>query len=608
MKKLVDKTWAKALFFCLMVVFAVMSTVGAMAIYHLNKNNVYLDGGKAYYGGIYGGLCVKEISKAYDFIYANDYGANQSELKDLKKSFRNDFADSECAIEVAYKYYPYFNLSNYEPPESNVYTETRAYEIDNKKVSITAYLDTSTITQTQEMQLMDKLISMRYALVAAEMVSICLLAFSLIFTLSSAGHWEGYEGIHLTWYDRIPVEIWIVVLAAMIRMIILYQRHISMWCFLLPLTVFLFFLPAFAASCKAGRPIKDSLTVKVLHLIVRVLKGLGNILSCIPLIWKNAVGVFLILLIDLLCVFRSRQNPEILILMMIVNCAAGGFLIYLSVGWANIQRKVEALAKGDNEDDVDAGYLLGGFRAHAETLDSIRDGISKALEQQMKSERMKTELITNVSHDLKTPITSIINYVDLLKKENIEDPAAIEYIEVLDRQAARLKKLTDDLVEASRAASGNIRAELSDTDVNVFLGQVVGEYEQRLSECELEPVFSPCMGDPHILSDGRLLWRVFDNLMGNVCKYAMKKTRVYLNCEKAGNKVVITLKNISEFPLNISADELMERFVRGDESRSTEGSGLGLSIAVGLTNAQNGELKLSVDGDLFKVQVIFDVL
>ena len=219
----------------------------------------------------------------------------------------------------------------------------------------------------------------------------------------------------------------------------------------------------------------------------------------------------------------------------------------------------------------------------------------------MKSERLKTQLITNVSHDIKTPLTSIVSYVDLLKKEEMPSDAAREYLAVLDRQSQRLRKLTEDLVEASKASTGIIPVSPAPTDLNVLLSQVRGEYQQRLEDQVLEPVLALCQPRPVAMADGRLLWRVLDNLMSNICKYAMPGTRVYLSTEAGEDGVRMVVKNISRYPLNISADELTERFVRGDSSRSTEGSGLGLSIATSLTAIQGGDFRLTIDGDLFKV-------
>ena len=226
----------------------------------------------------------------------------------------------------------------------------------------------------------------------------------------------------------------------------------------------------------------------------------------------------------------------------------------------------------------------------------------------MKAEHLKTELITNVSHDIKTPLTSIVNYVHLLKKEDMPSPAAREYIAVLDRQSHRLKKLTEDLVEASKASSGALNVELQPTDVNVLLSQIEGEYQERLAACHLTLVTQPPATGTMIQADSRLLSRVMDNLVSNVCKYAMENTRVYVTAAVRDGQAVISFKNVSRDELNISPDELMERFVRGDASRHSEGSGLGLSIARSLVQLQGGTFALSIDADLFRADIVFPLI
>ena len=235
----------------------------------------------------------------------------------------------------------------------------------------------------------------------------------------------------------------------------------------------------------------------------------------------------------------------------------------------------------------------------------LKNGIQKAVDEQMRAERMKTELITNVSHDIKTPLTSIVNYVDLLEKEDIQPEKAKEYVDVLNRQAARLKKLTEDLVEASKASSGSLPVHLAPTDVNVLLSQLAGDYIEKLEGAQLEPIFHPAPSQPVIQADGQLLSRVLGNLFSNICKYAMPGTRVYFESTADEKTVSLTFKNISKYELNIPAEELMARFVRGDRARHTEGSGLGLSIAQSLTELQGGTFRIEIDGDLFKAVVTF---
>ncbi|MDE6639536.1 MAG: sensor histidine kinase [Acetatifactor sp.] len=234
------------------------------------------------------------------------------------------------------------------------------------------------------------------------------------------------------------------------------------------------------------------------------------------------------------------------------------------------------------------------------------------MSERMKSERLKTELITNVSHDLKTPLTSIINYAELISREAAENPEESqtmrEYSEVLLRQSGRLKRLLENLVEASKAATGNLEVNLESCEAGVLLSQAVGEYQQRMEEKALELRVSQPEEPVRILADGRHLWRVFDNLLNNICKYAQENSRVYLTLEQKENKAFIIFRNMSKYALDISPEELEERFVRGDKSRHMEGNGLGLSIAKSLTELQQGQMEIVVDGDLFKVILIFDIM
>lgn len=266
---------------------------------------------------------------------------------------------------------------------------------------------------------------------------------------------------------------------------------------------------------------------------------------------------------------------------------------------------VQAMAGGEQETRIPTERLFRANRKMAEAVNDMGEGLRTALQEQMKSERMKTDLITNVSHDLKTPLTSIINYVDLMKREQIDSPKAKEYLRILDQKSQRLKQLTEDLVEASRASSGNVTLDMQRIDLKELLMQTSGEFEERFAARDLRLIADYPDTPLYVNADGRRLWRIIENLYRNVEKYAMPCTRVYLDAKREGDMAVMSMKNISEQPLNISADALTERFIRGDESRTTEGSGLGLSIAKDLTELQNGTFSIYLDGDLFKVTVAF---
>ena len=269
-----------------------------------------------------------------------------------------------------------------------------------------------------------------------------------------------------------------------------------------------------------------------------------------------------------------------------------------------IQEAIEAIASGALDTKLDVEKFHGQERDIAAAVNNIRAGLSDAIMDRIRNERMKADLITNVSHDIKTPLTSIINYVDLLQKAQTEEERK-EYLEVLDRQSQRLKKLIDDLMDMSKASTGNMTVDITRVDAVEAVNQALGEFADKLDRAMLSPVFRHDDASVPMMADGRLVWRVLSNLLGNAVKYAMPGTRLYIDLSQMGGKVLLSVKNISREELNIGADELMERFVRGDGSRNTEGSGLGLNIAKSLMELQKGELQLLVYGDLFKVTLIF---
>ena len=273
-----------------------------------------------------------------------------------------------------------------------------------------------------------------------------------------------------------------------------------------------------------------------------------------------------------------------------------------------IEEKLKEMYEGNNNDALERKEFLPEFYQSVDYINDISNGFERAIQDRIKSERLKTELITNVSHDIKTPLTSIINYVDLLKKEDIRNEKANEYIEILDTKSQRLKKLIEDLVEASKVSTGNVKLNLEKINIVELLNQAIGEFEDKFESKKLEVILESKENEIYILADSRYMYRIVENLFSNISKYALENSRVYIDIIKKSNEVYIEMKNISKEKLNISAEELMQRFVRGDKSRTTEGSGLGISIAQNLTEIQKGVFNLKLDGDLFRVELIFNIL
>ena len=433
---------------------------------------------------------------------------------------------------------------------------------------------------------------------------------SLLFSLSAAGHWPGHEGVHLTWLDRIPLDVFVLALAGEW---LIYENASYYPSSVLGEVVFValayLFILAFTARCKAGMVLADLVVLRLLRLLSRgavwAWRHLRVLVLSLPLTWKTAAVLVALMAAELLMLAYDLNEAE-LVVYLALHILILGAAMWQVLALRKLQQGGENLAKGDFSHPITLSRgALPELKRHAANLNSVQQGIQQAVEEKMKSERLKTQLITNVSHDIKTPLTSIVNYVDLLKKEDIPSPEAREYIAVLDRQSHRLKKLTEDLVEASKASSGVLNVDLQPTDVNVLFSQIEGVYQERLAACQLTLVTQPPAPGTVIRADSRLLSRVMDNLVSNICKYALPSTRVYVVSTLSREAVTISFKNVSRDELNISPDELMERFVRGDASRHTEGSGLGLSIARSLVQLQGGRFDLAIDADLFRADITF---
>ena len=456
-------------------------------------------------------------------------------------------------------------------------------------------------------------------------VSLVLALAGLVILTIGAGRNNEDEKVHLNFLDRCYTEIvavavfmiWLlgtsVIVQSMddqdIRMVwkVLGFGILGIWCASWFLTGWL----SLVRRIKARSLWRDSLFRHVLLLLRKIIlksRDLvvflgGNIISRIKMILLFGVFVFLQFLFTGMTV--DGGSAFAFLLMIVMDCAVLYYLVKKAWGREQILGGLKKITDGELQYKIPTEKLSGEQAQVANYINHIGEGLDAAVENSLKNERMKTELITNVSHDIKTPLTSIINYIDLLKRENPEDPKIRGYLEVLENKAQRLKVLTEDVVEASKASTGNITLEMTDLNFVELVHQVIGEFEEKFEERNLEMVVHFDEEEAIISADGRRLWRVLENVFGNVSKYAMENTRVYVDVKVARPNVQLSLKNISAQPLNISADELTERFIRGDVSRNTEGSGLGLSIAKDLVQLQGGEFRLYLDGDLFKVTIDF---
>ena len=450
-------------------------------------------------------------------------------------------------------------------------------------------------------------------------ISIIIGSIELIYLIYSLGYVKNKEEIYLSWLDKIPLEIlffgycllFFVEAALLVMCLSVISVDVNLCVMLIMLVGYFSVLSALYGAgtllkrIKAHTFFKNSITYRILKWLIQKYKNVKNIISSN----KNLGGKIALYFIGIVTVsiLIGLIFKEFGILLDIVFWIWCYYKIMKEVDkFKQIHDATEKIYKGDTNIKLDESLYTGVLKELAVYINDIAGGFSNAIKESLKSERLKTELITNVSHDIKTPLTSIINYVDLLKQENIQNEKAKEYIEVLDNKSQRLKKLIEDLVEASKASSGNIKINKEVLNVKELLNQVTGEFEDKFNGRGLNIISKLPEETIYIKADSRYLYRVLENTYSNVAKYAEENTRVYIDCIlEEENTVAIYVKNISKDELNISADELMQRFVRGDKSRNTEGSGLGLSIAKSLTELQDGTFNIYLDGDLFKVAIKF---
>lgn len=603
MKRFLDKTWTKVVAYFLFFIFTALAVANTAGVVYFFSHEIYLQGEAAAREALY----YSQADNVADAVQV--WLLNSKSEEEFIKAVR-DRCPAENGYGITVTQPDGKNTTVTALPEDAkiVYTYDRWLDIDGKELVITVSLQEGFLPRTYEYRFGLWLLDMKNALIPLTVLFVVLTLFCFFWQMAAAGHWQGFEGIHLTWFDKIPLDLMAVVFMLPIGFFVGYFNYassiaVALWGAAVLNCVFLFLI-TFVTRCKAGTVLKNNVIWYAIRLLWRILKAIGrwigHLVRSIPVIWRTA----LVILAAFIFALAIGSNMSVLSLpMLLLYLLLAVFALYIAIGFATLQRGSKALAEGDYSKPVDTRFLRGDLKRCGENLNKVQQGVQRAVDERLRSERMKTELITNVSHDIKTPLTSIVNYVDLLKKEEINNPKAQEYLEVLDRQSKRLKKLTEDLVEASKASSGVIPVDCQPTNVNVLLSQLEGEYEERLQKAELTMIVHPAAGDPVVLADGKLLSRVMDNLMNNIGKYAMPGTRVYAAAAADEKESTISIKNVSRNELNVSADELMERFVRGDSSRHTEGSGLGLSIAKSLVELQGGRFELSIDGDLFRADI-----
>lgn len=436
-----------------------------------------------------------------------------------------------------------------------------------------------------------------------------------VFLLCSAAHRSGTEDCVLLRQDKMPYDLYLpsaillgTGLCAMLVECVAYELNtvkavaaaLIMACLA---GVFMALCMTTAARIKTGTLFKNTLIYK---LCTGIGTGATGFLNSISGAWRFSLAFAGYLLINALLSYRffTRGGFFTFLILLAINGGALYLLLNMIRQMRTLSAAGQAMANGDLSYCVDTSNMKREFREHGENLNSIGRGMAIAVNERMKSERFKTELITNVSHDLKTPLTSIVTYIDLLQKEDIQDEKAKEYIDTIARQSKKLKKLTEDLIDASKASSGALNVNMERVNISELLRQSSAEYGERMEAVNITPVVNMPEEDIYVRADGRLLWRVVENLLQNICKHGMPGTRAYLEARTENGRAVVSFKNISQQQLNIPVEELLERFVQGDESRSRGGSGLGLSIAESLTELMKRETEAFTGRRPFQGRVV----
>ncbi len=640
MNSIYNKTWIKIIAFILTGVFACGTIVFGIASFLVLESNMLFETEKQVTEAFNLEIAYKYANIVESSIYSEDgelLGLNGADTIQNRENFNYKVTDLNTGKLLFSNRsgkdtdYHFITEMTYDIIQHNDDTN-----IDNIKHRISVEICTKPILNNSIYSKTTKLYLLIYRLrhTVFVLTALFFVLFALLFTfqLRAVGHKKECDGIYSRYVYKLPIDVITLVCVLLIVPLCFFMANIF-WQYVEPFRfeyhnsgvllfgicliisimytiysiIMLWFLTV-SIQFKKASLLSGMLITRVLKLIFKVfkkpLKLLRTLILNMPMMWKSVLILVCISFVEILVisVFDAERllgfwfAEKMLILFAIL------LLIY---NLKKIQFWTERLVKGDFKEEIDTTFLFWHFKKHVENINSIRNGLNHAVEERMKSERFKTELITNVSHDIKTPLTSIINYVDLLKKENPEGERVQEYLSVLERQSDRLKKLTEDLVEASKATSGSISVNLKPCLVDIALVQAVGEYQEKLETAGLEVILKKPNDPITILADGRHLWRVFDNLLGNICKHALVGSRVYLVLEQKNECAIITFKNISKYELDISSEELMERFVRGDRSRNTDGNGLGLSIARSLTEIQSGTFNIKIDGDLFKAVLEF---
>lgn len=639
MKTFFDYAFDRVTAVILLIVLTVLSVGSGLAINCLCDYNFYGDNGKTAWEYALQTRLQSDIADIEDYCYCylqNSAGIDYPTSRLASYDEEYNELNTNVLFHAMDKNGKVF-FGTYEP-------ETDAYQYRYSK-NFSLYLDNGeTVEGTIECFVRDELTAkdgylttykwiklantLRYAIFFVLALSGIALLATLTFLTCGAGHKDENGVLVPSFIDRLPLDLLTLIAIALeavglmcvgltgLSEVGMVEWHVVIIIVSVALmTVLLAYSMSLSVRVKLGEPWKNTVIYRVYKSLCRggsrsfrrsvsrlsYFKRLVIIISVV-----GSVGAAAMVWLAYRYFVAGDEVFEYYLIYWIISrliVIPVSIMIILNLHY--LQEYGKRLAAGDLSESSEPHFFMGSFRKHEESLERLRRDMSDAAEQEIRTEKLKNELLTNISHDIKTPLTSIINYVGLLKRGSATPEHAAEYVEVLARNSEKIKKLLDDLLESSQASSGELEVHLAPTDVGVLLEQSAGEYGDMFEGNNLELVLTKPDGEVKILADSNLLCRVFENLISNICKYALPSTRIFLTVEDGDGKTVVTFKNIAKSAITKNTDELFERFVRGDSSRHTDGNGLGLSIAKSLTELQQGSMELAVDGDLFKVILTF---
>lgn len=509
-------------------------------------------------------------------------------------------------------------------------TSLESYELyyyEAPEYSVTVYMQEK-VLESSRLHLLTGIYPYRYHCIAVVVVGLLLFAVGLVYLLWISGRTPDGE-VRPGGLNLLPLDLYILLMCIGFWLLLHLFEQLRWWVFdagphlgnltilfvnllgllLLPIG----FLMALSAQIKRKEfywwkhSVLGFLCIWLYRGLRLLYKALRQSIRMLPVIWQWLLIGFGVVACFGGAFWAAQYSALGIVLLIVAILGCMAMVLYSGYAFGTLLSGVKKMCEGDLETKIPTKYLTGSFRDCADEVNALSETAAQAVHNQVRSERMKTELITNVSHDIKTPLTSIINYVDIMSQCHSREEAG-QYLEVLSRQSQQLKKLIEDLMELSKASSGNMQVNIAQLDASESVNQALGEFSDKLEQAQLTPVFIPPEEPMMIAADGRLTWRVLSNLLSNAVKYATPGTRVYVDLSKEEDKVLLSIKNVSREDIQYSAEELLERFVRGDASRNREGSGLGLNIAKSLMEVQGGSLQLVLDGDLFKIILTFPAI